>query len=320
MAQSPRHLLGPNSLSNTDEIKPYRSSNDYFPMNPNSHAYHVYTNIISSQFLSCICIPDFDMFQTHPFSKGDSSVSLQGPLHASLRALGHGPVTVTDVPGQCVAEVFMGLAGRGRDGRTIALNAESPLEVLDERYFDHVARRGDGKGLRGYSKSKWGVLMGIWNVRDDHGWVRDALSKDDVMSVFGRTTAVVYWSHSLQDVFMLKSDPANEIVLRELEFDIFSMVEVKDNAACLGLVDKYNTFAAIESHQGNFWTFRCLGSAVWVIPGRHRVIVKVEGETISSVRWDMDKMTIVRAGLHEYKDSQRGKENSWTVELVFMPL
>src|SRR5579859_4874064 len=146
MAHSPRHLLGPNALSSSREIRPYRSSNDYFPMNPSSHAYHVYTNVVASQFLSCFAIPDFDMFQTHPFTEdSDSTVSLQGPFHASLRALGHGPVTVTDIPERSNAKVFMRIAGRGRDGRTIALNAERPLEILDERCFDDVARRGDGK-------------------------------------------------------------------------------------------------------------------------------------------------------------------------------
>ncbi len=319
MAHSPRHLLGPNALSNSNEIKPYRSSNDYFPMNPGSHAYHVYTNVVSSQFLSCITIPDFDMFQTHPFTEGDNSVSLQGPYHASLRALGHGPITVTDVPERCVSDVFMRLAGRGRDGKTIALNADRPLEILDERCFDDVARSGDGKGLRGYAKSKWGVSMGIWNVRDNHGWVKDALSMDDAFTVSGNTK-VICWSYARQDVFILKSDPAEEVLLKELEFDIFSMVEMNDHPICLGLVDKYNTFAAIESCEGNIWRFRCLGSAVWAIPGHHRVIVKVEGETISSVRWTLDDVTLVRAGLCDYKDTQKSVEQFWKVEVVLMPL
>jgi hypothetical protein len=259
------------------------------------------------------------MFQTHPFTEDNNSVSLQGQYHASLRALGHGPITVTDVPERCVSDVFMRLAGRGRDGKTIALNADRPLEILDERCFDDVARRGDGKGLRGYAKSKWGVSMGIWNVRDDHGWVRDALSMDDVFTVFG-DRKVICWSYARQDVFVLKSDPAEEVVLKELEFDIFSMAEIKDNPICLGLVDKYNTFAAIESCEGNIWRFRCLGSALWAIPGHHRVVVKVEGEIISSVRWTLDDVTMVRAGLCDYKDTQKSVEHSWKVEVVLMPL
>jgi hypothetical protein len=138
---------------------------------------------------------------------------------------------------------------------------------------------------------------------------------DDVVTVLD-STKVICWSHARQDVFILKSDPANEVLLKELGFDIFSMVEMKDDdAICLGLVDKYNTFAAIESRQGNIWTFRCLGSAVWAVPGHHRVNVKVEGETISSVRWTVDNVTIIRAGLHDYNDSQKSTEHSWKVEL-----
>ena len=126
MAQSPRHLLGPFALSTTSNLKPLRSSNDYFPEIPSSHAYHVYTNVVASQFLSGFTIADFDMFQTHAFVGSSPNIAQQGPFHASLRALGNGPVTVTDVPCHCQSEVFMRLAGRGRDGKTIALNSETP--------------------------------------------------------------------------------------------------------------------------------------------------------------------------------------------------
>src|SRR5208282_1115001 len=249
MAQSPRHLLGPFALSTTSDLKPLRSSNDYFPHIPSSHAYHVYTNVIASQFLSGFTIADFDMFQTHAFAGSSRTIAQQGPFHASLRALGNGPVTVTDVPGHCQSEVFMRLAGRGRDGKTIALNSVTPVEVMDERCFDEVAQRGDGKGLRGYSKTKWGVAMGIWNVRDNGGWVKDSISTDDVASSFS-SKKIVCWSHDQQKIFIL-SDPAREIILKELQFDVFTMVEISDDVVCLGLIDKYNTLAAIQSRREN---------------------------------------------------------------------
>src|SRR5277367_5677217 len=52
MAQSPRHLLGPHALSISSDLKLLRSSDDYFPKIHSSHAYHVYTNILISQFTS----------------------------------------------------------------------------------------------------------------------------------------------------------------------------------------------------------------------------------------------------------------------------
>ena len=208
MAQSPRHLLGPHALSTSSGLKPLRSSNDYFPDIPSSHAYHVYTNVLVSQFVSGFTIADFDMFQTHAFLGSSSTLAQPGPFHASLRALGNGPVTVTDVPEHCESVVFMRLAGRGRDGKTIALNAATPIEVMDERCFDEVAQRGDGRGLRGYSNSEFGVVIGIWNVRDNGGWVKDAMSLDDVTSMF-KSKEIVSWSHSRQEVFLPQTDPAS---------------------------------------------------------------------------------------------------------------
>src|SRR5204863_4301467 len=170
-------------------------------------------------------------------------------------------------------------------GRTIALNGETPIEVADERCFDEVALRGDGRGLRGYSRCKWGVVMGIWNVRDAGGWVKDSISRNDVSVL--TSGKIVCWSHREKDVFMICSDPARELVLKELEFDVFTMVEMKHEIVCLGLVDKYNTLAAIHSRKGNVWTFKCLGSALWVIAGLHQVVVKVEGTGVSMVSWEM---------------------------------
>jgi predicted secreted protein len=315
MANSPRHLLGPHALSHADNLKPFRASNDYFPDIPGSHAYHIYTNIFASQFLSCITIPDFDMFQTHPFVGGSGEAVRQGPFHAALRALGNGPVTVTDVHDHCVPEVFMRIAGVGRNGKTIALNSDRPIEVLNDRCFDDVAQRGDGKAVRGYAKSKWGVVMGIWNVRSDHGMVRDSVSLDDVATVF-ESQKVICWSHARQEVFILKSDPGKVVVLQELEFDVLSLVEMKEDIVCLGLIDKYNTLAAIDARKGRHWMFRCLGEAVWVVAGHPRVVIKVEGTAISSVRWALEDVTIVRASLGDFKETGISTEKFWTVEVV----
>jgi hypothetical protein len=106
------------------------------------------------------------------------------------------------------------------------------------------------------------------------------------------------------------------VVLKELEFDVFSLVEMTDEIVCLGLVDKYNTLAAIHSRRGNTWAFRCLGEAVWTIPRHGRVIIKVEGSAVAFVRWTTDGITFVKASLTDYKDSQRTSKKYWTVEVV----
>jgi predicted secreted protein len=212
-------------------------------------------------------------------------------------------------------EVFMRLAGKSRDGKTIALNAEIPIEVADDRCFDDVAQTGDGRGVRGYAKSKWGIVMGIWNVRENGGWVKDSVSMEDVVSVLN-AKKIVCWSHIRQETFLLKKDPAREVVLKELEFDVLSLVEMTEDVVCLGLVDKYNTLAAIESCRGNEWTFRCLGEAVWAIQRHGRVIVKVEGSVVPTVRWREEGVTYVRASLTDFKETQVTTKKNWTVKVI----
>lgn len=316
MSQSPRHLLGPYALSSTKDFKPMRASNDYFPDIPSSHAYHIYTNTFVSQFQSCFAVSDFDMFQTHQFLGSSSAVAAQGPFHASLRALGNGPVTVTDVAGHCDASVFMRLVGQTRDGKTIALNAECPIEISDETCFDGVAEGGDGKGLRGYSKSEWGVLMGIWNVRDSGGWVKDAMSLDDIETM-SKSKDLVCWSHAKQEVFLPEKDTARKVVLKELEFDVFTVVEMTKDVMCLGLIDKYNSLAPIHSRKGKTWKFKCLGEGLWVVAGHPRVTVKVEGKSISSLSWKIGDLTAVRASLTDFKEEVLPvKKSHWEVEIV----
>jgi hypothetical protein len=319
MAQSPRHLLGPFALSTAAEIKPLRSSNDYFPDIPSSHAYHVYTNILASQFLSVFTIPDFDMFQTHPFIGSSAVVAPQGPFHASMRALGHGPVTVTDVPGQSDRGVYMRVCGRGRDGVTIALNGETPIQVAEERCFDEVSRGGDGTGLRGYSCSEWGVVMGIWNVRDNGGWVKDTVSTRDVAHLFSGKERIACWDHGRAEACILSEKEPMKIQLKELEFRVFTCVEVERGVACLGLVDKFNSLAGIHSRGvGGLWNFKVLGEAMWAIDGLHVATVKIEGEAVSCLCWVVGDVTFVKASLTDYKDDGNSEGKSyWQVEVLY---
>ena len=113
------------------------------------------------------------------------------------------------------------------------------------------------------------------------------------------------------------SDPAIDIVLKELQFDVLTMVEMSDDIVCLGLIDKYNTLAAIQSRRGNVWTFKCLGEAHWVIDGHHRVVAKVEGTGVSTLCWTMDNVTFVRASLTDYKEIEPVGKTFWEVEVVF---
>jgi len=93
-------------------------------------------------------------------------------------------------------------------------------------------------------------------------------------------------------------------------------VEISSDVVCLGLIDKYNTLAAIHSRHGEKWNFKCLGEAIWVVTGHCKVIVNVEGIPIPSASWTIENVTIVRACLTHYQDVLPVDKMFWEVELM----
>jgi hypothetical protein len=87
-----------------------RTSDDYFPNEPRSHAWHVWANAhncIFAQYLNII--PDWDMFQTkHEF----------GGFHAAARCISGGPIWITDIPGEYDFDLLQQMTGRTTRGRT----------------------------------------------------------------------------------------------------------------------------------------------------------------------------------------------------------
>ncbi|KAI9708941.1 MAG: hypothetical protein M1820_003635 [Bogoriella megaspora] len=69
-----------------------RNSDDFFPDQPDSHAWHIFCNAHNALFTQHLnVIPDWDMFQTsHSW----------GSYHAAGRCVSGGPIYITDVPGE----------------------------------------------------------------------------------------------------------------------------------------------------------------------------------------------------------------------------
>ncbi|KAJ3027567.1 UNVERIFIED_CONTAM: hypothetical protein HDU68_003603, partial [Siphonaria sp. JEL0065] len=88
-----------------------RSSDDFFPDDPDSHTWHIQSNAFNSLLISRLnpqTLMDWDMFQTsHEFAQ----------YHAIARALSNGPVYVSDVIGKHDQSVVLPLLSD--DGRLI---------------------------------------------------------------------------------------------------------------------------------------------------------------------------------------------------------
>ena len=92
---------------------PVRTSDDYFPHEPDSHAWHVWTNAHNCVMMQDLnVVPDWDMFQTkHEW----------GEYHAAARCVSGGPIYITDEPGQYDLKVIRQIAGRTPRGKTVTL-------------------------------------------------------------------------------------------------------------------------------------------------------------------------------------------------------
>ncbi|KAG8858557.1 hypothetical protein FRB96_005229 [Tulasnella sp. 330] len=133
-----------------------RNSCDYFPDEPDSHRYHIFTNLVNAMFTSQLnLVPDFDMvggenalshrkthwgpkltlsqFQSHSYIRPQGNrdqlpreVSIddypQTAFHAALRAFGSGPVTLIDVAERTYPKIVGRLIGHGLGQLTPSLS------------------------------------------------------------------------------------------------------------------------------------------------------------------------------------------------------
>lgn len=110
MSQFPQALFH-SQMKSAREACLVRSSDDYFPDVPQSHAWHIWANAHNSIFMQHLnVVPDWDMFQTkHEF----------GEYHAAARCLSGGPIWITDVPGEHDINVIRQISGRTTRGKTV---------------------------------------------------------------------------------------------------------------------------------------------------------------------------------------------------------
>ncbi|KAG9011164.1 hypothetical protein FRB94_009090 [Tulasnella sp. JGI-2019a] len=276
MAMTPRVLLRKEIGWPSQDVQErylLRNSNDYFPDKPDSHRYHIFTNLVNAMFTSQLnLVPDFDMFQSHPYVrpqgvKGEPKQEAalynhpQAAFHAALRAFGSGPVTLTDVAGKTDPEVVWKLIGRGfkktsstaAPERSIALHASQSPFVSDDIFDAKIFQDGVGKPLRVFSRRGEdgieGGLIGYWNLRAGGGVVDQYVAVDDVLTLVGALhganaqRSVMYaFKAAKAEVFDLSTTPDDDILipvrLGSFEFEIITVAPLvlSSSAPATGLV------------------------------------------------------------------------------------
>ncbi|KAH7334989.1 glycoside hydrolase superfamily [Rhizoctonia solani] len=345
MGMTPRVLLGEIGLCGKGVKRVMRNSDDYYPNEPDSHRYHIFTNTINALLLNELDVqPDLDMFQSHPYVSPDGTIdntatgTSQGSFHASFRVFGTGPVTITDVPSKSNREILTKMVGDSAptDSPSVVVQASTAFTVLNDVFDPCIMWSGQGKGLKVYADK----TIGIWNVKSGDGKLVEFIIPSDI------SQALDIPSNSIPAVvlYIQSSNPANErIVLRDvsnalhpnppirIELDplgwaTVSVVKVESlgdqgKFACPGLVDKYLALQGVTNArvngEGAGWTYtvmsKCSGTlGLWTtsevsIKRTEISLIGENGDLTSSPRPELETQNIGKANWTTVKLKGRSK-------------
>ena len=104
-----------------------RNSDDFFPDEPDSHPWHIFSNAYASLLTRHLnVIPDWDMFQTsHAFSS----------YHAAARCISGGPIYITDEPGKHNLDLIRQMTAKTTHGATTILRPSNPARAVPSNVY-----------------------------------------------------------------------------------------------------------------------------------------------------------------------------------------
>lgn len=225
----------------TDDIYHYgksavaRASDDYMPkevsynLESGNAAVHITNCLYNSVWLSPIVWPDYDMFESY---------QLYPEYHAIARAISGGPVYVSDWPGEQNFEVLRPLIlNNGR-----ILRADIPARLTEDCLFQVQ----DEKPLKAYSFSGKAGLLGVWNASNS-GYVEGNFKPSDLKGIEGESFGV--YEYFSKKGFKLQRNQESTLSMTRMDYKLYSIVPLKQNAGVVGLINKYNSPKAILTQE-----------------------------------------------------------------------
>lgn len=216
----------------------WRNSDDYFPLKPESHGFHIVANAANALWTSAFALPDWDMFHSgHP----------AGWFHGAARAISGGPVYISDVPGRHDAALIRALTLS--DGRVA--RPPAPARVADSRIL--VDCLNADRLLLVRNRCAAGFLLGAFHCRQQAPPITDRWSPADA----GATGEVVVHSFRSGRCEAMDAHAVRELELPVQGWDIFTIVPLIGGIAILGLDGKLAGAAAITRTERVGATVRC---------------------------------------------------------------
>ncbi len=209
----------------------WRNSDDYIPGNLRKQQEHLYINAMNAMWSSTFAVPDWDMFQSH---------APGAEIHAAARAISGGPVYVSDKPGQQDFTILRRLVTN--DGRI--LRCDGPALPTPDCLFTNCCR--EKALLKVFNFCGQAGVLAVFNCTEENA-VSGTLRASDIPGLTGERFAV-YLQPSGR-MLTVGREEAIPATLGKDEYALAFFVSIERSVAPLGMLDKYNTAAAIISSQ-----------------------------------------------------------------------
>jgi raffinose synthase len=207
-----------------------RTSGDFMPDDPASHADHILVNAMVSLWMVPFVVPDWDMFQS-----GHEA----GLFHAAARAISGGPVYVADAPGQSDAALLRRL--RLGDG-SLPMCLGPALPTAGSVFgFDSQA----GGVVEIFNRNSEGMVWGAFHCRADSGAASCRFAPHEIPGCGDGPVAV--WFESGRRVTVFEPGDSREVVLGRLGFEVATFAPVRDGLAVLGAPRLFNPGGVVAS-------------------------------------------------------------------------
>ena len=222
-----------------------RTSDDFFPNKPESHAVHIHTNAVVSFWAGEFIHPDWDMFQSgHPM----------GALHAAARAVSGGPVYVSDKPDSHNFDLLRKLVLS--DG-TVPRAKQIGKPTRDCLFVNPTT---DPVIYKIFNKNETTGVVAAFNLHniseEEHAApVAGEIGAKDIEGLEGVAFAI--YSHQTGQMAQCSGDETIPVSLMPLCFDIFTVAPIVNGMAPIGLIDKFNSGGTVvENHWMNETIYR----------------------------------------------------------------
>lgn len=227
--------MTPDAYLNFGTTAVARAEDDYGPEYDTLHTrnfwfqragQHILQEVYNSIYFSQMVYPDYDMFE---------SINPAAPIYAIAHAMNDGPTYITDKVGEHDFSVLRPLVYS--DGTL--LRSESAVLPTEDCLFSVDA----AKPFKAFSTDKDAGLLAAWNCVDSNG-VSGSFKPSDVDGIKGNEFAVYeYFGRSLT---IARRDQPVPFSLGGYGYKLYSIVPMTDGNAVIGLVNKYNSPAAVE--------------------------------------------------------------------------